>query len=340
VNKIKVKTNSAQLILEAALKKGLKVEIISKRFNLLKFSYNQKTLFIKGTSFPVNPQPACFIANNKFLTKKILRSYNIPVPKSWLVRTPTEAKRQIIKKSFFPCVLKPIKGAHGNKVFANIESAEELNEVLPLIFTRPGRKSVLIEEFIRGKDYRLLVIGNKVSAVMERIPAHVVGDGKSNLRQLIKKFNQNPMVGKKYERPLCKIRLNGEVKRNLRKQAKKLTYIPSKGERVFLRQNANISTGGIGKDATDKVNGKVKQTAVKAARAIGMAITGVDIIYDEQSGQFSVLELNDCPGIDIHHYPAIGRSKAVAGDIIDFLFNEQFRKKKIQSYLLSYGPIS
>jgi len=325
MSKIKLKTSSARLILEAALEKGLEAKIISHRFNLLRLSHNGQSIFIKGTSFPVNPQPACFIANNKFLTKKILRSHNIPVPKSWLVRTPTQARRLILKKSLFPCVLKPARGAHGNKVFVNIESLEEFDEILPLIFTKPGKKNVLIEEFVKGKDYRLLVVGDGVSAVIERIPAHIIGDGESNIRQLIKKFNQNPLVGKRYEKPMCKIRLNGEVKRNLKKQNKKLTYIPGKGERVFLRQNANISTGGIGKDATDKVNGELRKTAVRAAKAIGMRVTGVDVIYDELTKRFWVLELNDCPGIDIHHYPVLGRPRGVAGDIVDFLFKERLK---------------
>jgi len=319
-NKTKLRNNSTQVILEAALNKGIKVEIISKRFHLLKLTYNGKSLFIKGTSFPVNTQPACFIVNNKFLTKRILRSHKIPVPKSWLVRTPREARKTVLRKNLFPCVLKPAKGAHGNKVFVNIESLEEFNEVLPLVFTSPGKKNVLLEEFIKGKDYRLLVVGDKVSAVMERIPAHVIGDGKSNIRQLIKKFNQNPLVGERYEKPMCKIRLNGEVKRNLKKQGKKLTYIPEKGKRIFLRQNANISTGGIGKDITDNANQEMKEIAIRAAKAIGIIITGVDIIYDEQSKQPYVLELNDCPGIDIHHYPVMGKPREVASDIVEFLF--------------------
>jgi cyanophycin synthetase len=322
-NKTKLRNSSTQVILEAALNKGIKVEIISKHFHLLKLTYNGKSLFIKGVSFPVNPQPACFIANNKFLTKRILRSHEIPVPKSWLVRTPREARKTILRKNLFPCVLKPVKGAHGDRVFANIESLEEFNEVLPLVFTRPGKKDVLVEEFIEGKDYRLLVVGDEVSAVMERIPAHIVGDGKSNIRQLIRKFNQNPLVGKRYEKPMCKIRLNGEVKRNLKKKGKKLTSIPQKGERVFLRQNANISTGGIGKDVTENVNHELKKIAVRAAKAIGMVITGVDIIYDGSSERPYVLELNNCPGIDIHHYPVLGKSREVATDIVEFLLKEE-----------------
>ncbi len=318
----KLSTKSAELILEAAKARGFKVKIISRRLNLMRLFNNGKSIFIKGTSMPVNAQPSCFIANNKFLTKLILRAEKISTPKSWLVRTPQEAKRQVLKKNLFPCVLKPAKGAHGNRVFAKIESFEEFCELLPLVFLKKGKKDVLIEEYIEGKDYRFLVIGDRVSAVMERVPAHVVGDGEKTIRQLISQFNQQPMVGMKYEKPMCKIRLNGEVKRILRKQGRKLTYVPLEGERVRLRQNANISTGGIGKDATDEVSSDLKELAVQAAQAIDMSITGVDIIYDKQSGRACVIELNDCPGIDIHHYPVVGKPHDVARDVVDFLFFE------------------
>ncbi len=319
-NNINFKSNSAQVVLDALRKKGIKVKIVSKRFRLLEVVFNGKPTFVKGTSFPVNSQPACFIANNKYLTKRILRTCNIPTPKSWLVRTPKEAKRKILNDNLFPCVLKPIKGAHGNRVFANIESIAELEEVLPLVFNKPGKKNVLIEEFIDGKDYRLIVVGDKVSAVMERIPAHVVGDGVKNISQLIKKFNNNPLIGEKYEKPLCKIRVNGEVKRNLKKQNKKLTYVPKGGETIFLRQNSNISTGGVGHDVTESISQEIKDIAVKAAQTIGMAITGVDIICEESSKKPYVLELNDTPGIDIHHYPYMGNPQNVASDIVEYLF--------------------
>lgn len=318
-NNLNLKSNSAQVVLNALRKKGIKVKVVSKRFNLLEVVFNGKTTFVKGTSFPVNSQPACFIANNKYLTKRILRTYNIPTPKSWLVRAPKEARKKILKKNLFPCVLKPIKGAHGNRVFANIESIDELEEVLPLVFNRRGKRDVLIEEFINGKDYRLIVIGDKVSAVMERIPAHVDGDGVSNISQLITKFNKNPLIGERYEKPLCKIKINGEVKRNLKKQNKKLTYVPQEGKTVFLRQNANISTGGVGQDVTIAVSRKVKDIAVSAAKAIGMVITGVDIICEESSKKPYVLELNDTPGIDIHHYPYMGNPQNVANDIVEYL---------------------
>jgi D-alanine-D-alanine ligase-like ATP-grasp enzyme len=160
-------------------------------------------------------------------------------------------------------------------------------------------------------DYRVLVVGDKAPAVMERIPAHVVGDGINTIRQLITKFNQNPLVGHKYEKPMCKIKLNGEIKRILKKKGINLGYIPEVNEQVFLRQNANISTGGIGKDATQEAPNIVKSTAITAARAIGMQITGVDILYDKLAQKAYVLELNDQPGIDIHHFPIIGQSQNI-----------------------------
>lgn len=319
-NKTKLKNISTQVILEAAETKGIKAEIVSKNAQLLKLSFKNKSIYIQGTSFPVNSQPACLIANNKFLTKKILKFHNIPVPKSWLVKTAKEAKKLILKHNPFPFVIKPVRGSHGNGIYVNIESLEEFNEVLPLVFKKPGEKSILIEEFISGKDYRLVVVGNTVPAVLERIPAHIIGDGINNILQLIKINNQNPLVGIKYEKPMCKIKIGPEVKRNLKKQRKKLTDVPKKKETVFLMQNANISTGGIGRDATDHVGDELKKIAIKATKTIGMIISGVDIIYDEKNNKPYVLEINDRPGIDIHHYPAQGKSRQVASDIIDFLF--------------------
>lgn len=316
---MKLSSVSSQLIFDAAFKKGLKIEVVSKRFNLLKITYKEKIIFIKTTSFPINPQTACMIANNKYLTKKILQKCNILMPKSWLVRTQNEAINLISELKMYPCVLKPARGAHGRKVYANINSFEEFNELLPFVFTNPDHNNILMEEYIKGKDYRLLVVGNKVCAAMERIPAHVVGDGISTITQLIRKFNRNPMVGKKYEKPLCKIIINGEVGRNLKKQGKNFTDIPFKMEKIFLRENANISTGGVGRDVTDEIPESMKDLAIQATKAIGMVISGVDIIYNEETKKSYILEINDTPGIDIHHYPVFGKPRMVADIIVDYL---------------------
>lgn len=310
---------STQIIIDAARKRGMKVIVISRPFHLVKLMYGGKTWFVKGTSFPVNPQPACQIANNKFLTKEVLRNERVPVPRGWLVRTPKAAKLIVSQHNLLPCVVKPVRGAHGNRVFTNIETLKELEKILPFVFPDDKQEDVIVEEFINGKDYRVLVVGNKVVAAIERIPAHVIGDGSSSIRQLIKMFNQNPLVGRGYEKPLCKIRINNEVKRILKKQGKRLEYIPKNKEKVYLRQNANISTGGISKDVTDDISDKLKELAIRATKVIGMVISGVDIIYNEDTKQAYILELNVCSGIDIHHFPIQGKPRAVADDIIDFL---------------------
>lgn len=327
---IKLHNQSAQLIFDAFVSAGVDAKIISSRFNLMQIEYQGKSFFLKGTSFSVNPQPSCIIANNKFLTKKVLKLANILYPKSYLVQTPKQARKLIAEKQLFPLVIKPTEGAHGNRVYANIESLAELDQIIKYIFPTKEKTDALIEEYVQGKDYRVFVIGNKVSAIMERIPAHVIGDGVSTLRQLVTKFNQNPLVGKKYEKPMCKIIFNGEVKRMLNKKGINLGYVAKKDEQIFLRQNANISTGGIGRDATDDAPAIVSQTAIKAAQAIGLNITGVDILYDEKTEKAYVLELNDQPGVDIHHFPVSGSVQNVATDIVDYILranNNQLDQK-------------
>lgn len=327
-NKIpKLKSNSAQVILEQLIESGVEVDLISKRFKLMRIVVNGKHSFIKGTSFSVNSQPSCIIANNKFLTKKVLLKANISVPKSYLANSAKQVREIIKDKNMFPCVIKPTKGAHGNKVYANIESEEELELVISNVFNKNKQLDVLIEEFIDGKDYRVIVVGQKVSAVMERIPAHVVGDGKSSISKLISIFNSNPLVGEKYEKPMCKIKINGEVKRILKKKGLKFTHVLKKNEQLFIRQNSNISTGGIGKDATKEAPEAVKEAAIAAAQAIDIKISGVDVMYNHLNKKAYVIELNDQPGIDIHHFPVVGESQNVAKDIIEYITEGESIKK-------------
>ena len=315
----KLQSQSSQLIFNALITVGAKVKIISSRFNLMKVDFLDKSFFLKSTSFSVNSQPSCIIANNKFLTKKILRLANILTPKSYLAKTAKEVKRIILEKEMFPCVVKPTTGSHGDGVYANIESIEELEQILKYTFPNKGKREVLIEEYVNGIDYRVLVVGDKASAIMERIPAHVIGDGVNTLRQLITKFNKNPLVGKKHEKPMCKIRLNGEIKRMLNKKGINLAYVAEKNKKIFLRQNANISTGGIGRDATDTAPPLVSAIAIQATKAIGMQIAGADVLYDPLSKKAYILELNNTPGIDIHHFPVIGKSQNVALDIVEYI---------------------
>ena len=314
-------STSTQLIYQAAIEQGLEVNIESTRFNLFSIVIGNKKIFIKGTNVPINPQSSCIIASNKFLSKKLFKRGKISTPKSWLVSSISQARKLIVQRNIFPCVIKPIFGSHGNEVYANIETTEELEEVL-LDFSKKPHDNILVEEHINGRDYRILVVGNAVSAVAERTPAHVIGDGKSTIRELIKAFNQNPLIGKKHEKPMCKIQINFELSRTLKKNSFKLSNIIDRKRTIFLKQNANISAGGISTDVTYTVNKDSTDLAIKAAQALGMEFCGVDIMYDDRAKKSYVLEVNDCPGIDIHHFPVIGNSQNVAADVIKYLISK------------------
>lgn len=328
-------STSAQLIYQAAIEHGLEVNIESTRFNLFSIMLRGQRVFIKGTNVPLNSQSSSLITHNKFLSKKIFKQNAILTPKSWLVPTIKKARELIIKRDIFPCVIKPIDGAHGNDVYANIETVEELDEVLN-DFSKQPHDNILIEEHIIGVDYRILVIGNMISAVVERTPAHVIGDGKSTIKELIKAFNKNPLIGKKHEKPMCKILINFELTRTLKKSSLKLTSIVRQNKVVFLKQNANISAGGISTDVTADINQSSTELAIRAARAIGMEFCGVDILYNKESNKSYVLEVNDCPGIDIHHFPVNGDSQNVAGDVIKYLVSKNAEKILPDDVLLPF----
>lgn len=342
IKKRMLRTVSAQLLYQTAIKYGLKCSIVSSRFNLFSIIINNKKIYIKGTSLPVNSQSSSSISSNKYLSKKILKEFNIPTPKSWLVKTISSAKKIIITKNLFPCVIKPIYGSHGDEIYANIETTHELNSVLRQ-FSLCGHKNILIEKYIKGIDYRILIVDNKISAITERIPAHIIGDGKNSIKTLIQLFNKNPLVGKKYEKPMCKIRINFELKRTLRKQNLLLSSIIDKNKTIYLKQNANISSGGISKDVTNTVKPKIKKIALKTAHVLNMDFCGVDIIYNPKTNESYVLEINDCPGIDIHHFPILGQGHDVAGDIIKYIVKKEIKNSALLTIPLSlknYNVIS
>jgi len=329
-----VKSVSSQLLVQAAREQGLKVRVFSKRLNFFEVSNGKQSLLIQATAMPTNSQMGARIANNKFLTKKILQDHNLPTPRSWSVQKASELRKIVDKYHPFPLVVKPAEGAHGNEVYSFIENINELNDVIKEVFDRKAPRDILVEEYVTGKDLRIFVVGDTVPAVLERIPAHVIGDGEKTIRQLVKVFNQNPLVGEKYEKPMCKIHLTKEVKRILTKQGLTLTSIPQKGETAWLRKTANISTGGIGKDATDSTPESIKRMAVEACAVIGLNIAGLDVIYNEETKRAVILEINDTAGIDIHHFPVIGQSRDVAGAIMKQLFSEtntQFDLQKAQT---------
>jgi cyanophycin synthetase len=184
---------------------------------------------------------------------------------------------------------------------------------------------LIIEEYIEGDDYRVCVVDYNIVAVALRTPPFVIGDGINNIKVLIRKLNNNPMRGYDHEKPLTKVKINNELLSFLQKQRISLTTIPKMGERIFLRENANLSTGGVAIDYTDKICVENKSLCVRAAKTIGLDICGIDIkamdISKPLYGQGVIMEINAAPGIRMHEYPIQGYSKDVGEAILNLQYN-------------------
>lgn len=269
------------------------------------------------------------IASDKALTKEILAEAGIPVPEGGVARTEYEAL-EIARKIAGPVVVKPFDGNQGKGVALNLFKEDDILRTFAVAQNYSDR--IIVEKYITGRHYRLLVVGDKVVAASERIPAFVEGDGYHNVRELVNITNLNPERGHEHEKPMTKIKIDPVVLMVLAKKGKSLEYVPEKGELVYLRENANISTGGVAVDVTDEVHPDNQMIAIRAAGIVGLDVAGIDLVTENISIPVSpdwgaVIEVNAAPGIRMHHYPYIGQPRNVAKDIVRMLFpkGESFR---------------
>ena len=179
-----------------------------------------------------------------------------------------------------------------------------------------------MEPFIKGKEYRFLVIGEETAAVLHRVPANVIGDGKSTISQLIAQKNLDPLRGKGYKTPLEKIEIDENMKLFLQQQQITVDTVLPEGKLQYLRENSNISTGGDSIDVTDSTPQVFKEIAVKAAKAMGAQICGADIMIEDiqyELSPYAIIELNFNPAIHIHSFPYKGKERNIAYKIIKLL---------------------
>jgi cyanophycin synthetase len=225
----------------------------------------------------------------------------------------------------YPVVVKPNFGSHGKGVSINLRNPQEVLDAYKI--AKEYEDTVLIEKYIKGSYYRVLVVGDKVVAVSHRICAHVTGDGTSTVKELVNKENSNPMRGDGHEKPLTKINIDKISEQYLKKQGLTVDYIPNEGQIVYLRENDNLSTGGVAIDVTDEIHEQNRKIIVQAARVIGLDVAGVDISTADISKPITetggaIIEINAAPGIRMHHYPYQGTSRNAAKAIVDMLFPE------------------
>ncbi|MCI3935924.1 cyanophycin synthetase [Chryseobacterium aahli] len=262
------------------------------------------------------------IACNKELTKRMLHDAAIPVPIGDLV-TNEEQLQSVIRKIEYPVVLKPLDGNHGKGSSINVNDWEVAK--IGLEHAQKYSNKVIVEKYITGYDFRVLVINNKMVAAARRVPAHVVGDGEMNLQQLIDKENQDPRRGYGHENVLTEIAIDKDTTELLEKLNYTLDTVPQKGEVVYLKSTANLSTGGTSIDVTDMVHPENITMAERVSKIIGLDVCGIDIMAEnltqplKESGG-AIIEVNAAPGFRMHLAPSEGLPRNVAAPVVDMLY--------------------
>lgn len=315
---------STKAICEAARKYNLPVTQLGET-GFYQIGYGKMGRVIEATIGTETSCVGCDISCDKFLTKELLRNQNIPVACGDKVTNVIELL-QCAEKIGYPVVLKPQYGNKGNGVIVNITDEKHLIFTYNLL--KKKYEDIILEKYIKGRDYRVCVVDYKVVAVSLRIVPFVIGDGKNNVKELIRIENENPLRGEDHEKPLTKIKLDQELLSCIGRNKITLNYIPKEGEKIELRQNANLSTGGLAVDCTDKICKENIDYCIRAAKTIGLDICGIDICTDDISKPLNesngiVMEVNAAPGIRMHHYPSKGESRNVGMSILNKLYNNK-----------------
>mgnify|MGYP001166967578 FL=1 len=312
---------STEALYEEARKRNIPV-VCLEHSSILRLGTGKYTRYLEASLTDSCSCVAVDMAGNKHLTKMKLSEAGIPVPRGDVAYTYRSAA-SIAAAIGWPVAVKPFDANQGKGVSTNITSFEELENA----FNAAARFShaVIVERHIEGKDYRLLVVGGKMIAAAERRAPFVVGDGIHTVRELVEIENMNPLRGTDHEKPLTIIRIDEMTRQALAKNGYTDNSIPGAGEKVLLRYNGNLSTGGTARDCTDEVHPHNAELAVKAAELMELDIAGIDITCADISKPLekvdgAVIEVNAAPGLRMHIYPTKGKPRNVAGAIIEHLF--------------------
>ena len=308
-------------IVDAAVRRGIPYSRMTAG-SMVRFGWGSKQRRIQAAEIDATSAISEAIAQDKQLTKRLLAAAGVPVPAGRTVSDAEDAWKAA-QEIGLPVVVKPLDGNQGKGVTVNITSREQLLKAYAVACQ--FRDNILVERYMPGNDYRLLVVGDKLVAAARREPPTVVGDGSHTIAQLVEQVNQDPRRGSGHATSLTKIRFDAIALECLIGQGLHADSVPAKGQRVYLRNNANLSTGGSATDVTDDVHPDVAARAVAAAHMVGLDICGVDVVTDsvlrplEQQGG-GVVEVNAAPGLRMHLAPSFGKGRPVGEAIVSTLF--------------------
>lgn len=312
---------STGCIVDEAAKRGIPYIRLNKQ-SLVQLGYGVNQKRIRATIASTTGNIAVDIACDKEETKALLEAAEIPVPRGTVIRT--EAGLQdAVEKYGYPLVIKPIDGNHGKGNTTNITTWEQAIKALEA--AKQYGRSVIVEKFITGYDFRCLVINYKFVCAALRTPAAVTGDGEHTIQWLIDETNKDPRRGFGHEKVLTQITIDQFTQKMLDEKNYTLDTIPAKDELVLLKPTANLSTGGTSTDVTDEVHPANIFMCERIAKIIGLDICGIDIMAKDlrtpvaENGG-AILEVNAAPGFRMHIEPAVGLPRNVAEPVVDMLF--------------------
>lgn len=326
---LKLHTNQRLLIKEMQ-SRGINVDIIYKDIELIKAEYGKHIEWILDRDSSITPYSVSIICGDKYITKRILERNRISVPIGEKFM-PNEWELSILyaKKIGFPVVVKPVFGSHGDNIYMDVENEIELKEIIKNVFVKTLQKPFIVEKQFDGKEYRVFLTKEGKYAVLHREPAHIIGDGKHSILELIQMENE-----KRKERinSLCPIAIDEITEIYMKKNNIFMQDIPNKNEKVYVRHNSNVAKGGLCIDYTDKVHKTVIENCKKILETFsGLSYIGIDymskdISANQTEDMYSIVEVNTVPGIHMHMSPSEGKPRDVAKYMVDMIFPETKNK--------------
>jgi cyanophycin synthetase len=314
---------STRALVDEARRRGIPVMRLDEK-SLIQLGHGRHQQKIRASITGRTSLVATDLAGNKDMTKKLLDESGVPVPRGIVVRDVEDAVRGA-KRLRYPLVTKPLDGNHGRGVTIGIVDEAQLRFGFHEALAQAKGRDVIVEQFFAGNDHRILVVGGKMVAVAERIPAQVVGDGISTIRQLVAQVNRDPRRGEGHENVMTRIRIDAHVEEFLARSGLTPDSIPEADEVVQLRATANLSTGGTAVDRTNEIHPDNAEIARRAALIVGLDVCGVDFVCPDITRSVretggGVIEVNAAPGLRMHIEPSEGAPRDVAKPIIEMLF--------------------
>jgi cyanophycin synthetase len=290
--------------------------------SLVQLGHGKYQQRIQATVTGRTPHIAVELASDKEETNKILATLGLPVPKQELVRSEEGALRAV-RRLGGPVVTKPYNGNHGRGITIGISKDEDV--IAGFKAAQEHSSSVIVETYVAGDDHRLLVVNGELVAATKRTPGHVVGDGKHTIAELVDAVNADPRRGIGHEKVLTRLELDREAVLMMERVGMTAESIPDPDQVVPLRSTANLSTGGTATDVTDIIHPDNRDMAVRAVRAIGLDVGGVDFLSPNIAESYKsigggICEINAAPGFRMHVAPSEGTPRDAAGPVIDMLF--------------------